>query len=92
VADGARDLGLLLEPLDGLRVLAELLVQELEGHPLADVRVLGLVHHAHPAFTEDLHDPVSIGYDGSGAEHINLSRKVRTGPMGQQIRQDIMIP
>jgi hypothetical protein len=46
------------ETFQGLRVLRDVVGQELERDEAAQVSVLGLVHHAHPAAAEFADDTV----------------------------------
>ena len=47
-----------LAAVEGLRVFGYLVGQELEGNKPAELQILGLVHHAHPAAAQLLHDAV----------------------------------
>src|SRR5579859_2099557 len=58
VIEGTRGLRFPLESLQSVMVLRELFRQELERDKAAELGVLGLIHHAHPAAPELLHDAV----------------------------------
>ena len=52
---------LLIEPSGGGRVVELLLADHLERHVAAHEGVVGLVHAAHPALTEDIEEAVPVG-------------------------------
>src|SRR5215471_21755670 len=60
-----------LKTLQSLAVLGKMLRQELQGDEAAELGVLGLIDHTHPAATELLHDAVmrngSAYHDGRPA-------------------------
>src|SRR5262245_2263470 len=52
-----------LEALDGLAQVANLRMKELDCEPLTQVRVLRAINGSHPAFADELLDPVSARDD-----------------------------
>ena len=58
-----RGLGFSVKTRDALRVLLDLLVQELDRHHLADLHVLCSVHGPHRALADSLHDAIAIRDD-----------------------------
>jgi hypothetical protein len=63
VADPARCVGLALEPRDRLGVIAVLFEHQLDGDALAELDVLGLVHHAHAAAPDLMQHAVLVRED-----------------------------
>src|SRR5690606_10966712 len=80
VADLAGAPGLLAEALDHLGPAREVVAQDLQGDPLLDRDVLGLVDEAHPALADPPEDPVALLEDG--ADH-GVVADARGVPLGR---------
>ena len=84
VVEGGRRLGLPPEALEGLRVLGQLLREELEGDGPAQARVLGLVDDAHAAAAELPEDAVvGHGLPDQGRLPLPATTRCRGGWLGQ---------
>jgi hypothetical protein len=58
----------LMEPRQPLRVLSEVLWQELERDRLTELEIVGAIDLTHPAATEHRNDAIAAGEDGTGNE------------------------
>ena len=88
VIDVRRCHRLTLEAGDDLRLARHLGVEHLDRHALAHERVLGLVHRAHAAFTEEALDPVALADHGADQRlRARLGRRSNAALGGQPFRR-----